>query len=209
MYLETKEIFKSIIMKAKIITALFILLATSSAIYAQIPGFQLGIKGGANITKIGDQSFKDEFRFGYHFGGFAVIKLTNMIQIQPEVLYNQFNTKTSSDFDDVVNSDNLKDVKLNYLSIPLLLNITPSKLLTFQVGPQYGILINKNDDFFQNSKNAFKSGDFSMLGGIQLNIFRFKVSGRYMIGLSDIGDLPNKNEWKNQGFQLSVGMRII
>ena len=196
-------------MKAKIIVALLVLLATSSAIYAQIPGFQLGIKGGANFTKIDGQSFNDEFRFGYHLGGFAVLKLTNSIQIQPEVLFNQFNTKTSDDFGSVGDPDNLKNVKLNYLSIPLLLNITPSKIITFQVGPQFGILINKNDDFFQNSSNAFKSGDFSMLGGIQLNILRFKVSGRYMIGLNDISDLSNKSDWKNQGFQVSVGLRII
>lgn len=200
-------------MKAKILSVLIVLLTATIVLNAQTPAnvplFQLGIKAGANITRIGDESFDDQFKFGYHAGGFAIIKLSDVIQLQPEVLFNQFNTKTSSDYDDVVNSNNLKDVQLNYLSIPLLLNISPSKLLSFQVGPQYGILIDGDDDLVDNGKNAFRKGDFSMLGGLQLNLAGFKVGARYMIGLSDISDLTDKKDWKNQGFQVSVGFKIL
>jgi hypothetical protein len=82
-------------------------------------------------------------------------------------------------------------------------------LVTFQAGPQFGILINKDNDLFENGKNAFKNGDFSMLGGIQINIANFKIGGRYFIGLNDINDIDNNESWKNQGFQLSLGLRIL
>lgn len=174
-----------------------------------VPGFQFGLKGGANLNKIDGRSFKDEFELGYHAGAFAVIKFSNAIQLQPEVLFNEFTTQAADEFNDITNVSNLKEVKLNYLSIPLLLNLTPTKFLSFQVGPQYGILLNKSDHLVEAGKNAFKNGDFSMIGGAQLNIGKIKLSGRYIIGLSDIGDLPDRNDWKNQGFQLSVGFRII
>jgi hypothetical protein len=197
-------------MKTKLLSILTLLLAVSAVTFAQsTPFFQAGIKGGVNITKIDGKSFKDEFRYGYHLGGFATIKLSETFGIQPEVLFNQYNTRTDSNFSSTYNTDNLKNLSLNYLSIPLLLNYSPTRLFTLQAGPQFGILINKSDNLLDNGKNAFNSGDFSMVGGLQLNLANFKISGRYIVGLNDIGDLDNKESWKNQGFQLSVGLRIL
>jgi hypothetical protein len=48
-----------------------------------------------------------------------------------------------------------------------------------------------------------------MLGGIQLKAGIFRINGRYFIGLNDINDLTNDSRWKNQGFQLSVGMTLL
>ncbi|MBC8034522.1 MAG: PorT family protein [Chitinophagaceae bacterium] len=194
----------------RILALLFVFFTGYSSVLAQVPGLQFGIKGGTNITKIVDKSFQDEFRYGYHLGAFAVLKISKDVQLQPEVLFNQYNTRTSSSFkDDVANPDNLKNVTLNYLSIPVLLNITPSKLFSFQVGPQFGQLINRDNNLVANGKNAFREGDFSMLGGLQINIGNIKINGRYIIGLSDISELPEQNNWKNQGFQLSLGYRIL
>ncbi|MEO6000737.1 MAG: porin family protein [Chitinophagaceae bacterium] len=197
-------------MKSKMLLLLVITLSTTAMVFAQkTPMFQLGIKGGVNISKVDGKSFKDEFRYGYSLGGFAVVRVSEKFQIQPEVLFNQFNSKSGTNFDTLYNTDNLKDVKLNYLSVPILLNYSPVKFFTLQAGPQFGILLNKSDNLLTNGKNAFNSGDFSMVGGVQLNIANFKVSGRYFVGLSDIGDIDNKDKWKNQGFQLSVGLRIL
>jgi len=197
-------------MKTKLLSILTLLLAVSAVTFAQsTPFLQAGIKGGVNITKIDGSSFKDEFRYGYHLGGFAVVKLSEKFGIQPEVLFNQYNSKIDTSFGNTLNTDNLKDVSLNYLSIPLLLNYSPTKLFTLQAGPQFGILMNKGDNLLNNGKNAFNSGDFSMIGGLQLNLSNFKISGRYVVGLNDIGDLDNKESWKNQGFQVSVGLRIL
>ena len=200
-------------MKTKIIVPLFAFIFISAAALAQTgdktPFLQVGIKGGVNVTKVDGMSFKDEFKFGYHLGGFAQIKLGDKWQIQPEVLFNQYNTRADTSLGNVFNPSNLKDVQLNYLTIPLLLNYTPAKIITFQAGPQYGILLDKHKNLFENGKDAFKSGDLSILGGVQVNISNFRIGARYFIGLADINDVGKSDKWKNQGFQLSVGLRII
>lgn len=197
-------------MKLKTLTFLIFLFGSMTAAFAQkTPFLQAGIKAGANITKIDGKSFKDEFKYGYSLGGFAAIKVGEKWQIQPEVLFNQYNTKTASDFDTLYKSNNLKNLTLNYFSIPIMLNYSPTKFFTFQAGPQFGILLNKDDNLVENGKRAFNNGDFSMLGGVQLNIANFKIGGRYFVGLNDIGDIDKKEKWTNQGFQVSVGLRIL
>ena len=201
-------------MKSKMVTFLIALSTISLGTFAQqkTPFFQFGVKGGANITKIEGTSFKDEFMYGYSLGGFVAIKVGEKWQIQPEVLFNQYTSKTADNFDDLnpmSSGNNLKDVKLNYLSIPVLLNFTPTKFFTLQAGPQYATLMDKSQTLLKNGGNAFKNGDFSLLGGIQLNFANFRVGGRYFIGLDNINQIDNQDKWRNQGFQLSLGLRII
>ena len=196
-------------MKPKMLAIFSMALLLSTASFAQ--GFHLGLKGGANMDKIHGESFKEGYQQGYHFGGFAELNFSKKVGIQPEVIWNQTNTTTSQKFSDLYDDGlkELKGVKLNYLSIPILLNISPSRLLTFQLGPQFGILLNKDQGLFENGKQAFKSGDFSMLGGLQLNLGGFKIGGRYRIGLANINDIDNQDEWKNQGFQVYAGFRLL
>ncbi len=193
-------------MKAKL-TILFACILLSTAGMAQ---FRLGIKGGANITKVDGKAFRDEFKYGYHLGGFAEIGLGGKFSVQPEVLWNQYQTRVDSSFknvyQDATSFSNYKDVKLDYLTIPLLLNYKVGSLLTLQAGPQYGILINQSQNLIENGKDAFKDGEFSMVGGAVINISKLRLTGRYLVGLNNISDISDQNKWKNQGFQLSVGL---
>ena len=174
-------------------------------------GFHVGLKGGVNMYKIEGKSFSEEFKHSYNAGLFTEINFSPKVGIQPEILWNQSQTRTSTQFRDLYNDGvkELKGVTLNYLSIPLLLNLSPSKFITFQAGPQFGVLINKDQNLFQNGKNAFKSGDLSMLGGVQLNLGGIKLGGRYSVGLTNINDIDNQDKWKNQGFQLYAGFRLL
>lgn len=193
-------------MKTKLI-AIIACVCLAQAASAQL---NFGIKAGTNITKIDGKSFDEEFKYGYLAGGFVEIGLGKKIAIQPEVLFNQYQTKVSRNFstiyqnaaDDVTNGD----VKLNYLSIPLMLNYKAGKLLTFQAGPQYSILIDKNKNLLQNGQEAFKNGDFSMAGGATINLGKLKVNGRYVVGLNSINDIDNQDSWKSQAIQLSLGL---
>jgi hypothetical protein len=172
-------------------------------------GLNFGIKGGASINKLTGKSFKEEFSFGYHLGAFATLKLGGKLALQPEVLFNQINVDTASNYSAVSPTFNkVKDVQLKYLSIPVLLNYNLSNLFALQVGPQFGILIDQNKDMLQNGEDAFKKGDFSMVGGLQLKLLKFIIYGRYVVGLSDISDVSNSGEWKNQSIQLGVGIAL-
>ena len=193
-------------MKTKILSLAILLTIFSTATFAQ--KIHIGAKGGASINKLTGKSFKEEFSFGYHVGGFVEIGLGKKFGIQPEIIFSQTNVDTSSTFSSVYQFKQLDKVQLKYLSFPILLNIKPVKALTLQVGPQFGILTNKSNTLLQNGKEAFKSGDFSMLGGAQVNIGHLNIYGRYAIGLSNINDIDNKEKWKNQSIQLGVGLTL-
>ena len=192
-------------MKSKIYV-LFAALFFAQAAMAQL---DFGIKIGANITKVDGRSFRDEFLYGYHAGGFVNIGLGGKLSVQPEVLFNQYNTRVDSTFGAIyanaLDFSNYKDVKLNYLSIPLVFNYKLGNVIALQAGPQFGVLMDQDKNLLENGREAFKSGDLSMLGGLQLSFSKFRVTGRYFVGLNDINDIDDQNQWKNQGFQLSAG----
>ncbi len=194
-------------MKSKFLF-LFAAILLSNAMMAQ---FHIGVKGGANITKVDGESFKDQFRYGYHLGGFAEIRMGNKFVLQPEVLFNQYATRLDSSYknvyDDVFGGNS--NIKLNYLSIPIVINYKLiGSFLSLQAGPQFGILIDQSKTVLQNGGNAFKNGDLSMLAGLQFKIAALRINGRYAIGLNNISDLPDDGKWKSQGFQLSVGLAL-
>ena len=191
-------------MKAKLLTLAIVCLLASSA-FSQ--GFKIGVKGGATINKITGKSFSEQFTWGYHVGGFATINF-GKIGIQPEVMFNQVNVDSSSHFSDIYQFNKVGKVKLSYLSIPVLLNINANKFVTVQVGPQFGILMNKSKTLVQNGKDAFKAGDFSMVGGLQLNITKLRIFGRYAVGLSNLNDIDNKEKWKSQSIQVGLGLTL-
>ena len=193
-------------MKTKLLTLALFLFIGSSA-FSQ--SFSLGIKGGANLGKIDGESFKDEFTLGYNIGAFTTLGLGNKISIQPEVLFNQVNPDTSANFSDVFKVQNAANIKLKYLSIPILLNYKLDKLITLQAGPQFGILLNPGENLFQNGKDAFKSGNFSLVGGIQLDILKFRIYGRYVGGLTNLKNLDNSGTWKGSAIQLGVGLSLL
>lgn len=192
-------------MKTKLLSLAILILISSSAFAQKI---HIGAKGGASINKLTGKSFKEEFSFGYHLGGFVEIGLGKKFGIQPEILFSQTNVDTSSTFSSVYQFKQLDKVQLKYLSFPILLNIKPVKALTLQVGPQFGILTNKSNTLLQNGKEAFKSGDFSMLGGVQVNVGHLNIYGRYAVGLSNINDIDNQEKWKNQSIQLGIGLTL-
>lgn len=168
---------------------------------------KIGFKAGASINKLSGKSFKEQFSFGYNGAAFVAIKLFKKFAIQPEIQFSQSNVDTSTTFSSVYQFNKVGNIQLRYLVFPILVNYSPVKILTLQLGPQFGILTNKGS-LIQNSKEAFKTGDFSMVGGVQVNIKHFLIYGRYVVGLSNINDLDNKEQWKGQSIQMGIGFTL-
>jgi hypothetical protein len=193
-------------MKIKLLTVL------ACVLFAQVSmaQFTLGIKGGVNLTKIEGKAMSEEFRSGYHVGGFLELPLGGRLGLQPEVLFNQYETRVDTSLKDLspINFSNYKDVKLNYLSIPILLNYKLGNVLYLQAGPQFGVLLSQDKNLLQNGEQAFKNGDFSLLGGAQIRLSKLRLSGRYFVGLNNISEVSDQNKWKNQGWQLSLGLAL-
>ena len=194
-------------MKTKFLTLAAALLI-SQLMMAQ---FHLGIKAGANITKVDGKSFSEEFNYGYNVGGFAEIGLGKKFAFEPEVLFNQYTSTLDSNYkhiyENIITSDQSK-VKLNYLTIPLLIDYKFLGPIHLQAGPQFGVLMSHDKNFLENGENAFKNGDFSMVAGAQIKLAQLRITGRYIIGLNNINDIDNQDKWKNQVIQLSVGIAL-
>lgn len=188
----------------RIITLFIIVLFFTSTVRAQ---FHIGPKAGVNMTKINGKSFKDEFEYNYLVGAFVEIGIGTRFSINPEVLFSQTTSTRDTSFKNVLpkfNSDQTK-AKLNYLAIPILLNMRLAGPIHIELGPQYSILMNSDKKLLENGEAAFKTGDFSMVGGAQIRVNAFRLSGRYVIGLSNISHVVTQDKWKNQAVQLSLG----
>lgn len=192
----------------KILIATIVLFLSS--LFSNAQNVALGFKVGTNLTKISGKAFMDEFELGYNAGAFAEITINSDLGIQPEILFNQTNVKKVAGVDSIFYSwqQNTSNLKLNYLTIPILLRLNVTKGIILNVGPQYGILMNSNQSLWSNGMEAIKSGEFSLVGGLTINVRSFRLSGRYIIGMNSINDVNNRDSWKSQQIQLGVGFKL-
>src|SRR5882757_9350416 len=132
-FIKTDE---SLIMK-KIILPLLIVF---SICRGEAQGLHLGIKAGTNYSQLTGKAFDGTFQWNFMAGAFAEINFTGTWGIQPEVLFSQTTSQTASNFTEAYNEGiNSHDVKLQYLSIPILLTYKlPIPILSLQLGPQFG-----------------------------------------------------------------------
>jgi hypothetical protein len=189
---------------------LAVMALTLIAVTSQAQGVRLGAKLGANLNKVTGKSFSEEFDLSYHVGGFLEIDISKKFGLQPEVYFNQATATRTSGFNTLytANPNANTDIRLNYLSIPILLRYNVGKIVTLQAGPQFSILMNNDNTLLQNGEEAFKGGDFAMAGGVTLNLKMLRVYGRYNIGLSNINDIDDRDEWKSQQLQLGIGLKL-
>ena len=194
------------------IKRIFILIVSTLTIAAaSAQGFHLGLRAGANMTRIDGQSFSQKFKYGYHAGLAAEVMFSQHVGVEPGVYFNQSNLQTGYNFDTLYRSidpGTLKDVRLNYLTIPILLDLRPVSFLTLQMGPQFGILMSSSQSLLQNGRSAFTHGNLAMVGGVQLNLMRFRIYGRYAIGLNSVNDIDNRDSWRSQSVQLGLGFNL-
>lgn len=117
-------------MKKYLLTTLM-LAFISTAVMGQ--GVTFGLKGGANLAKLTNND-DFEFKFGLHFGGVAQISLSEVFNIQPEILYSAQGYR--QDF----NGQQVKGL-IDYLNVPVLGSYRVAEGLSLQIGPQLGINI--------------------------------------------------------------------
>ena len=175
-------------------------------------GISLGIKAGSDIQKLAGSNFTDKYEYGYHLGAFAELKLNSKFSIQPELYYSAVNLTVDSsgnNFSNLYDIKNASKLKFGYINIPILLNIKANKFIGIQVGPRYGLLTNSNLSVKGQTTSALKTGDLSMVAGIQVKVLNVRVYGRYQVGLSNISDATSSEKWKNQTIHVGVGLSLL
>jgi len=178
--------------------------------------FRIGFNGGLNINKIQGKSFANEYSLDYAVRGFMVFNFSPKFGLQPEVGYNQQSATKSNDYtviwDEVSSSKDQLKVQLNYLKFGTMVNYNigaTSTRVKLQFGPQWGMLLSEKVDSLKTSQDIFKKGDFSLAGGILYQAFEVPsvhVGARFEQGLTNINAIDDRDKWKNQSFQLFVGL---
>lgn len=174
--------------------------------------FRFGAKAGVNANKISGRSYKEGFNYNYQIGGFLQINFSDRIGLQPEINFVQASADFSQDasevYDDLFRDGSQKTAKLNYLEVPLLLNINigPSKKVKLQFGPAYGGLIKQTVDSLKSNGDIYKNSEWSGIGGLWLQLPFINLGARYKIGFSNINAIDDKQTWKSQSIQLFIGV---
>ena len=174
--------------------------------------FRIGAKAGVNINKITGQSYKEGFNYNYLLGGFMQFNFSKTFGLQPELNFvqssSQFSDDASDVYDDLFRDGSQRKARLNYIKVPLLLNINvgPSKRVKLQLGPQIGGLLNQSVDSLKNDRDIFKKGDWAAVGGLWIQLPFINIGGRYEVGLSNLNDIDNSEKWKSQAFAIFAGI---
>jgi hypothetical protein len=173
----------------------------STGLMAQ--GISGGFKAGLNFAnqKYSSNGFSasPDGRTSFHAGLFATINL-GAVGIQPELIYNSVGANLGDD-----------PMKLDYLTIPIMIRFNFAKIVNVHVGPNFGFLLSaKLDD--EDIKEEMKGMDLGIGAGIGVDLpMGIVVSARHNIGLSDVSDTSSLGdaEVKNNVFQLSVGYKFF
>lgn len=183
------------------------------------PSPRIGFKGGlsiATIIKTNDKSFSSTPLLGFNGGMVIQLPLGKIIALQPEILYSQKGYKAAGPG---VLGDYDYHRYLNFLDIPLLLRINPSRDLGIVIGPQYSYLLSTHTKFNsgtttyeQNVNNENNNITKNIFGGVigldcnlSENVFLY---GRYTIDFkNNNGDGTSSTPaYKNQVIQVGLGV---
>jgi hypothetical protein len=174
-------------MKLKIL-AMALLLAGLTAHQASAQSFDLGLEAGANFSNfigsgVTQISSVNDSKLGFVGGGFLSLNFGNSFAIRPEVLYEQKGNAISG---------TSTTTELDYIEVPVLLKVglgspvfNPSILL----GPSFSwnLLAQSNGNNF----SGINSSDVGLVGGVEIDIDKFLVSGRYELGLDNVKSNTN------------------
>ena len=185
-------------MKKIILSFAFIaFLIVSLEVHAQ--GIGIGIKAGANFANQSITDISTSSKTGFHGGAYVILAFSEKWAIQPEVFYSAQGAELPDEISE-----------FNYMSIPVLVRWKPINLLSFEVGPQFSMLMDAEVDG-EDIKEQIKSSDFGLAVGATVHLpLGFNGGLRYVWGLSDIWDADIEDiEVKNSVVQLYVGWTIF
>ncbi len=195
--------------KAVVLPALLFLFSLHS--YSQ-KNINYGILLGGNATNVDGKGIKDNYNAGYMAGVFARIQLEKKWSIQPEVFYNHVAAQRGSDFLALYNVNGYvysnPQIKLDYVSVPVLVCYRVTKALTINAGPQYNLLFDDDENLVNNNKAAFKWNGAGAVAGVQLNLEIIKFFADYEWDITNINNIDARYKWYDRQAYLGLSFNI-
>lgn len=195
----------------KILSVLIIAMVGLTAT-AQIPGFTIGPKVGANFSNFSaeQEQINSEIRSSLSFGAFA--RFGNKLYVQPELMF--MNRKGEISSADIMGSNS--SIHLKTVDIPVLLGarILDAKLFNVRImgGPVASVVVNKdiNNDNWDSAirKDDIRNANWGLQVGAGADVLMFTIDLRYEFGMSDF----TKGEGltlKNNMFVIGLGWKIL
>lgn len=176
----------------KILLSAFLMLFSTVAFSQLLPSFQMGIKGGANLSKFSTQNtFSSDNRAGYYVGLWTRIGAAGL-HLQPEVYLSGKNTT----FTDDNNIEN--DIKFTSLDVPVLIGTKLGAAgvgLRLNTGPVFSFILDDEQKFGEAVGNVsrldFKGQNIGWQFGAGVDIGNLGVDLRYETGLSNVHENPD------------------
>jgi hypothetical protein len=174
--------------------------------------FRIGAKAGIDINHVPGLTYGQGFNFNYQLGGFMQFNYSKRFGIQPEVNFVQSTSTFSHDLSDV--SEDLfyggpqKNEKLNYLEIPVLLNINvgETRHVKLQVGPAYSTLLGSMPNSEKTGKNIqYSNSELSALGGFWIQLPFINLGARYKYSLGNVYNPVTGEKGKAQAIEVFTG----
>ncbi|TKC65323.1 PorT family protein [Pedobacter hiemivivus] len=195
-------------MKKIILSAL--LVSLNLAAFSQVlPSFQLGLKGGANLSKLStENTFSSDNRAGYYVGLWTRIGAAG-IHLQPE-LYLSGKNSTLKDASGQENK-----VKFTSMDVPILVGTKFGAAgvgLRLNTGPVVSFVLSDDQSLKDAAGSAFKGDfkgqNFAWQFGAGLDVGNLGVDLRYETGLSKIGK-NGYDDTKLSLFTLGLAYRLF
>lgn len=173
-----------------------------------------GIKAGMNFSGVDGEGIQSSMQQGIDAGGFAEVALGKKWDFVPELYYSLHQLKRSSDFTSryyesqgLASAD--EKIKLHYISVPLLMRYHVSSVIAVEAGPQYNLLVYEDDNLLKEGKAAFKKSELAVAAGATLTLEKFRIYGRYMMGVSNINGIETTKGYTWHSRQLQIGFGLL
>lgn len=176
------------------------LLVTAAQLSAQ--SFQLGIKGGGNLsnflssTSAGGTSYSAQA--GWNAGGFVNFWLGNHFAIAPEVLYSTGGAgikETTTDNGGTVNFNS--NLHLRYVSLPVMAKVRFTGGFYLEAGPEVSVNVSSTTWEDQSVRSLTDGAELGAAAGLGYQSpIGLGVSLRYNVGLTTV-NRPSDATWSD------------
>ncbi|HRO48128.1 porin family protein [Agriterribacter sp.] len=190
----------------------YVTLSLAAALLLSVPAlsqnFQLGLKGGVNMSNFRGNDYQDvkaNTLVGFHAGAFVNLRFGAILSVQPELLVSSQGAKLES-------STQKENFKATYATLPIMVKLqSPRGGLYIEAGPQFGL---KVSDKISGVNTDVKNLDAALAAGIGYHsAMGLGVGARYIAGLSKVGDIDFGGgvnpDYKNSTIQVSLFYTIF